>query len=369
MSLINKMLQELDKREAQAAPGARPEAGRLIGEVKAVGAPARSSGHFWRTVALTVALMLGWVVWVLWQTSPRSVVTDRAHMPPRQANPSAPSPPPPPPAPARDVARAELRLAKEIAAPAAPATAARATPASMASAPRPAGPGVPEAPRSTARSLDAPLQVGSPPPTPAEGGPGRITKRDGTPAERAESEYRRALAYVDQGRVAEGLDGLRTVLAMDPAHDEARRTLVALLLEARRTGEAAERLQEGLSANPANTAFAALLARLAVERGDSAGALALMLKHAPHAQQDAEYRAFLGTLYQRVGRHAEAIGEYAFALRARPGQGAWWAGLGISQEAAGREEDAKDAYRRARASGNLNEELAAFVDGRLRQMR
>ena len=46
--------------------------------------------------------------------------------------------------------------------------------------------------------------------------------------------------------VAEGMDGLRASLAADPAYEVARQTFVALLLEAKRTNEAATALQEGL---------------------------------------------------------------------------------------------------------------------------
>ena len=44
-------------------------------------------------------------------------------------------------------------------------------------------------------------------------------------------------------------------------------------------------------------------------------------------------------------------------------------GLGISLQALGRNTDAQDAFRRARASNTLNPDLQAFVDQRLRQLQ
>jgi MSHA biogenesis protein MshN len=352
MSIINKMLQELDKRNAGPVQAALPgqDTGRLTQQVRPVSASHAGSGPFLRVVAGGIFLALAWGLWAMWKGSP------------------APAPaasPAPAPAATRDEPKfAGLRFATEMAQPAA---APRGRDA------RAASPGVRETQaRASSPAPEAEPKVAPPPrkpPVALDVGAARIDKRiDTTPRGRAESEYRRAMANVNQGRIAEGMDGLKASLAADPGYDTARQALVALLLEAKRTGDAAEVLQEGLAADPANSGYALLLARLSVERGDTPGALALLLRHLPAGQQSAEYRGFLGTLYQRAGRHAEAIPEYEFALRAKPGHGAWWAGLGISQEAVDRPGDARESYQRAKASGNLNAELAAYVDARLRQM-
>ena len=57
------------------------------------------------------------------------------------------------------------------------------------------------------------------------------------------------------------------------------------------------------------------------------------------------------------------------ALRLKPDTGVWWLGLAISLQAAHRSPEAQDAYRRAKSTNNLNPELAAFADQRLRQLQ
>ena len=128
-------------------------------------------------------------------------------------------------------------------------------------------------------------------------------------------------------------------------------------------------LQEGLAINPANIGYAMLLARIHVERGDPASALALLQKFETAARSNAEYHGFVAALYQRLGRHIEAVEQYQGALRLTPGMGAWWVGLGISQEALSRPKEATESFRRAKGTANLNAELVAYVDRRLQQLQ
>jgi MSHA biogenesis protein MshN len=198
---------------------------------------------------------------------------------------------------------------------------------------------------------------------------GQIDKKvSGTSRDRAEIEYRRAVALVNQGRVSEGLDALRGVLLLDPGYEVARQMLVALYMEQRRTEDAIVVLQQGLEANSANNAFAMLLARLMVDRRDVAGALDVLRKFAPAAGRNAEYHAFTAALYQRLSRHEDAISEYRVALQLVPNSASWWAGLAISQEASDRRKEAANSYRRARETG-ANGELLAYIEQRLKLLQ
>jgi MSHA biogenesis protein MshN len=206
--------------------------------------------------------------------------------------------------------------------------------------------------------------------TPAsEVGPTRAGASGASARQLADAEFRRASRLVKEGKAAEGMDKLLAALSIDPSYELVRQTIVALQIEGRQVDAAASALREGLALNPANSVFAVLLARIMVERGDIGGALALMQKHEASGVGNAEFRAFVAALQQRLGRHKDAIDEYQAALRIAPGAGTWWVGLGISQEAASRPREAADAFRRARASGNLTSELIGFVDERLKLLQ
>jgi MSHA biogenesis protein MshN len=199
--------------------------------------------------------------------------------------------------------------------------------------------------------------------------PGKIDRRSNTSSRnRAESEFRRAVNLVNQGRIAEGMDGFRHALESDPGHETARQTLVALLIEAKRVDEAALSLQEGLAVT-GNTGFAMLLARIMVESNDIPTALIVLQRHAAPPDRNPDFHAFAGALYQRLDRHKEAIEQYQAALRLAPSAGVWWLGLGISLQTVGRLKDALEAFTRAKSAGNLAPDLLSFVDQRLRQLQ
>jgi MSHA biogenesis protein MshN len=460
MSLINKMLQDLDQRHALGAdaPPGQPPAGthpvkgvpRQLGTRRQVG-----SELFWWVMSGLMLIALAWLGWVMWKLGPQSIITDSvpqaqleraaqrgvdkialAPLPPPAAVPDAapstpsapltapgtdstvskaatPAPAPPPTSappvtasaslpPPRRTASSEpapgatphasnagstptptdaLKLATEIATPiearrpsarqtARPQTARKETPkpnAAMALAD--ASPRTDAAP-AMATVTPAPASA---PAAPAPSPPPRIERQNATGPSAAQAQYEQAVTHINQGRVAEGMDELRAALANAPRLEAARQTLVALLLEQKRADDAQALLQEGLAINPAQNSFAMLLARLRVNAGDNAGALAVLQKYAPAAAGNAEYHAFIAAVLQRLNRHAEAVAEYqaALTLPARPSAQAaiWWLGLGISQEALSHKTEAREAFQRARASGTLNADLTAFVDQRLAQLQ
>jgi MSHA biogenesis protein MshN len=109
-----------------------------------------------------------------------------------------------------------------------------------------------------------------------------------------------------------------------------------------------------------------LLARLQIERGGSG--IDTLMRTLPYAGTNADYHAFLAGALQREQRHREAAEQYQAALRAAPGNGVWWMGLGMSLQAEKRNSEALEAFQRARASGSLSAELLAFVERRLQQL-
>jgi MSHA biogenesis protein MshN len=387
MSLINKMLRDLDKRHAPQGGTAAP-AGGLSRHMRPVPERALASDFFWRTMAMTMLFAVGWVAWLVWQLTPHPVVTELAYQASR-GKPSAPA----------DVASSDSAPAPRAApqpAPALPAASSSA-PAGSALAQAPAlqrsekvnvdmlrlatelttpipqrSPGASSSRSGTKTSAGAAKTASAQPALAGERAApaGKIDRRSySTQRDRAENEFRRAVNLVNQGRIAEGMDGFRRALEIDPGHEAARQTMVALLLESKRVDEAALSLQEGLALNTDNTGFAMLLARIMVERNDIPAALFVLQRHAAPPDKNPDFHAFAAALYQRLDRHKEAIEQYQAALRLAPSAGVWWMGLGISFQAVERPMDALEAFTRAKSAGNLAPNLVSFVDQRLKQLQ
>lgn len=397
MSLINRMLQDLEARRAAG------QEQTLLRDVRPL--PARRESSWLRPVATgaLLAALLG-VGFLIWQQMQDQVPPLPAAPPkPLTATPAVPLPPQS--APAEAVAAAPSATTPPVSPspatePAPPATAAAALPApapvsaapplapiaeAQKTAPAAADPARPAAKgEAGASEKDESLKVAttlSPAPGKSAGDaaakppkaepPAVIEKkvRNASPKERAENDYRRAQALLGQGRSNDALAGFAAALQADPAHTGARLDMANLLVDQHRLADAQALLEEGLGPNPGQTQLAMRLARIQAERGDLRAAAQTLQKAAAGSAGHAEFRAFHAAVLQRLTLHKEAVTEYQAALKLVPQAGVWWMGLGLSLEADGRPAEAREAYQRARASGTLSVELTAFVDQKLKQLQ
>src|SRR5512146_108882 len=371
MSLINKMLQELDRRHAMGSP----DADVMTQQVEPVAAGRRRRDLFWLILGLELAVALGWLAWTSYQLRPRSVVTElalrtasgiRQTVRPIRPNSPAPAPAPvapppaPPPAPAASVAAPApapppapqpvidtLRLAQSIEHPISP--------------PRP---------RTAPRSVDA-RRAPNPPAAPVPDAQPQVHKQPHpiTTAEQAQAEFGRGVKLLNQGRVSEAEQALAGAISIDPSQAPARQALISLLVDQRRLDEAQRLLQEGLRLDPTQVQFTTVLARIYVERDDYDKALGVLRACKGDVSRDAEYKTLLGAVLQHLARPGEAADAYRAALRAAPQAGTAWIGLGLSLAAQDHRPEAAEAFRRAVATGSLSREVKDYAEQQLRRLQ
>ena len=284
MSLINRMLQDLDRRQAldtaDAGGGARLR--RQAGQPRMVLARAGRAAD----------VALAWMGWVAIQLLPRKpLATDLAFLAASEARARTPVKPPAPPVIEQQPRFKQARRSRAAAPALAPATAgARASPPCL--------------PRTTLRMatelqtpiVERPTQPGQAPrgcPGQAESDRDRraakpaatanVDKRDRTRSanDNAETHFRRAALLLNNGRVSEAEEQLLAALQADPRHAAARQAYVSLLLEQRRVAAARRVLQDALALEPAQPTFALALARIHAAERDYTAALAVIDRAAP----------------------------------------------------------------------------------------
>ena len=361
MSLLNKMLRDLDKRRA-----AESERESLPGEVRPLPLVGERNVAPWLAAGAVLVVAGGGLLW--WAPWKPAVMPPLV-LPQPVTSPPVPTPVPPP--------------APSPQAPVAPM---------VQSAPSPAANDAKLAGAGSNLRLDTALNGGVTKGSKADSQPSTSTqttdkpplrKPDGpvmggaasrvektpsaaTPQGQAEAEFRRAQGLLAQGSLVEAEGALRHAIALAPEHVAARQALFALFLEQQRKDEARALLTAGLSILPGHSTWAMNLARLQMEKGDAAGAWDTLQISLPGAQNNGEYRAFCGTVLQRLGRSKDAIEHFHAALRTNAGEGRWWLGLALVLESAGHPAEAKEAFSRAKAAGNLPADLAAFADQKSR---
>jgi MSHA biogenesis protein MshN len=345
MSLINKMLQDLDARASGGAASAVQQ-----DEVKPVPSTERDRRPMLLGGAAAGVLVVAagaWYGWQYWQAhkapppappQPVRVIDNRVPNQPRFQEP-----------PASKVAEiVEPKIAETKPQP-------EAAPVAVKSR-RPA-------PEHVERAEPVRPQKLAAAPAPGDG----VVLRELTPKQASENSYRRALASLQEGRVSAALADLDRAVELDPRNEAARQTYVSLLLENRRTDDAIRQLRLALGIDPRQPGLAMVLARLQVEKGDPA-ALDTLLNTLPYAGNNADYMAFLAGVLQRQQRHAEAADYYRSALQLSPQNGVWWIGLAISLQADQHLPEAREAFSRARSSSGLTPELRGFIDRELAKL-
>ena len=372
MSLINDMLRDLDSRNAASS-----ERNGLAHNIRAL-PPAGERRLHPLLLILLAATAGGAVVWLL----QKPVASPAVSVPPATAIAAATLEPPPvatstvevevPPPVAAPVADTPpLRLDTQLD-QAPPAPKAAPVIAATLPAPLPVAPALPPAakPAVAPAPVSAPADTRAAEPSSRSNAAPQISKQPAlgsTPAEQAEAEYRRGIAAIRRGDGSEAGTALRAALRLAPTHIGARQALLGQFTEQQRWHDAETLALDGVGLLPQRSEWALLAARLMYERGEIELALETLNQHAAAARQNADYQIVHALLLQRAGRHADAANCYRTALTLRPGEGRWWFGLGRALDADRREAEARQAYEKARDSGNLPPELQQSVERRLRQ--
>lgn len=348
MSVINKMLRDLDRRRALPESASADPSVRVVPQV-------RRSDAFWITMGIEALVAIGALIWVIYELQPRPLATplalSRPAVPP--PTPIAAIKPPPPkesaPAVAPPPAVELFKLAEAIETPITP-------PAARKQLPKPA-----KLPPDQAIAL---------PPAAPKGSAEAVGKRNRplSSADEAEIRFQKGVDRLNQGRPSAAAQEFAAALAVQPAYEPARQALVAVRLEQSEIDEAEKLLTDGMSIAPSNAQFATVLARIRVERGDYQGAAELLARTNETGANDAEHQLLYATVLQRLGRHADALAVFENAARLAEPTASAWIAMGISYENVGAKPQALRSYQQSLAAGPTDA-LRGYAESRIRALK
>ncbi len=347
MSVVNKMLQDIDRRRAETGQGAP----RPMAPASAPRRRRKRSLSTWLWLSAIGAL----VIIVIWYN--REAAVNTPSLPVIAAAPVVALPPPPQPA-APVVATTAAPVMPAIVAP--PAAVQETTVAELSPPPAAVVPprrsetahhaaAKAEALKMSTRLSDLTMTPMTPPivaaaPSAAPASPSSATSAK--PANADTSAPSIAIRHIA------GEETVRAARALwnDGAHAAAIETLRQALTTAESQRDAAAMQPLGRE-----------LARLQVAENNPQAALDILKRLESRFIDDAEAWALRGNAYQRLGQHAEAADAYLGALRLRSGEARWMLGAAISLAALGKLDEARVWSDRAAERGPIPPSIAAYL--------
>jgi len=334
MSVINKMLRDLDRRQAEQAATRAAEPGPMAGVASVAvpscqnAPPAASTPARWWLAALLLLFVLGGVYWFEFRQE------------------KAPAPALPAPAvvsaSAASAAPAEAIAASPVSAP---VVAAAQAPVAPAQAPTQALKVKPEKPPKkelAAQALSAPVPERAVAQTPVR------------PSQRAEATAATPAAEPQKSPAQAAMAALALAQVQWSEGDQAGATQVVqgiiTSLEKNPTGD-----------NAALAAAAREFVRMATVQRRPADALALLVRLEPQLAKVADIWALRGNTAQRLGLHAQAVHAYLNALDLQPGQARWMLAVAVSLAAQGQTTTAAEFADKARRAGFLPPDVANYL--------
>ena len=352
MSVINKMLRDLDQRQSAPNDLAGASHGDTLrsGTSSLAAAPGQSGQAASRRLypalgLLALAVGLGW-----WATARKPAALGAAPASPVSVSAAAPGPVAPAVSAPTTVVPAVTALAAAVPAQAvAPVVApaqAQAPPVKVVQvAPTPLADKSP-----LAAAKPVPVAAAALPQVPVQAVPTAVASTSSVSADPQPVPVRQAQA---------GREALAQAQALWAAgsHDAATELLqqaLAVLQHGNGNGSQA-------SNAPMLAALARELARMQLAEGRAAAALDTLTRLEPALGKDADVWAMRGNAAQRLGRHQDSVQAYATALQLRPDEQRWLLGSAVSLAALGQVARASEMAAKARALGAIGKEVQAYL--------
>ncbi|WP_416307197.1 tetratricopeptide repeat protein [Neptunicella sp. SCSIO 80796] len=179
---------------------------------------------------------------------------------------------------------------------------------------------------------------------------------------RLESEIQLALS---EQNIGEAIKGLLQLIEQSPQHSKARQKLANLYNEQGKPLLAEQILRAGLALTPDDAPQRLMLARLLTQEKHPQQALSLLQEVNPDIALYQEYYIYLATLAQQSGNDALAMQTYLDLTRVATDNAKWWLGLAVSADRLANKALAISSYHKALNLAQLDKSVQAFIRQRI----
>lgn len=158
---------------------------------------------------------------------------------------------------------------------------------------------------------------------------------------------------------------LNEVLILAPSDQKTRKQLAALLFSKDKVREASTVLREGLMLAPAESSLRLMLARTYFKSGNLESAFEVLSQHPYQQMASDDLLSLRAALAEKLGLYAEAQNDYQALVNRHPMQAKWWLGLGVSQDKQKLVVQALNSYQQAKSLNQLPVQVDSFVSKRI----
>ena len=175
-------------------------------------------------------------------------------------------------------------------------------------------------------------------------------------------------------RIAENLDNdsfdlaqslLGKLLAIEPDNIKARKKLASLLFAQGNYAQSKQLLIQGIELHPTQSDLRLMLARLYVVQKESAQAMSILAEFQPESDNQTEYLAYRASLAQQLKQAGSAKSDYQTLTDIEPNNARWWLGLAIVRDQSDEITMALQAYNKAYKLGQLESSVNNFIQQRI----
>lgn len=229
----------------------------------------------------------------------------------------------------------------------------------------------PSALNSIAKSSDLQSQITVVPDTPSEPEKAIKTPKSSmsVAASNADSSVSNLQQEIDRqlqtGDKAGAIKNLARLLALQPRNISARKKLASLHFGSGNPASASELLQQGIALAPSDSSMRLMLARLLFRSEQADRSLELLKAHPRTVIADDELLSFRAALAEQRGDYQQAIQDYSLLIERQSNNARWWLGLAVSQDKESLKQDALVSYRQVQKLNQLSEQVSTFVQQRL----